>query len=70
MELRDIVAEIYNIERRHSLDQFRFYLRFFANKGVYDEETLKKYGDLYRYLGSKAGELERQLFLEDWIGEA
>jgi len=70
MELRDIVAEIYNIERRHSLDQFRFYLRFFANKGVYHEESLKKYGDLYRYLGSKLGELERQSFLEDWIGEA
>ena len=70
MELRDIVAEIYNIERRRSLDQFRFYLRFFANKGVYHEESLKKYGDLYRHLGSKAGGLEKQVFLEDWIGEA
>jgi hypothetical protein len=70
MELRDIVSEIYNIERRSLLHKFRFYLRFFANKGVDHAESLKKYGDLYRYLGSRVGELEKGLLLEDWIGES
>jgi hypothetical protein len=70
MELRDIVSETYNIERRSSLHKFRFYLRFFANKGVEHAESLKKYGDLYRYLGSRVGELEKGLLLEDWIGES
>ena len=70
IELRDIVAEIFNIERRSSLHKFRFYLRFFANKGVDHAESLKKYGDLYRYLGSRVGELEKGLLFEDWIGES
>lgn len=71
IELRDIVAEIFNIERRSSLHKFRFYLRFFANKGVEHSESLKKYnGDLYRHLGSRVGELEKGLLFEDWIGES
>ena len=70
MELRDIVSEIYNIERRISLHKFRFFLRFFANKGVDLAESLKKHGGLYRYLDPKVGELEKGLILEDWIGEA
>jgi hypothetical protein len=71
VELRDIVAEIFNIERRSSLHKFRFYLRFFANKGVEHSESLKKYnGDLYRHLSSRVGELEKGLLFEDWIGES
>jgi hypothetical protein len=70
MELWDTVAEIYNIERRISLHKFRFFLRFFANKGADLAESLKKYGGLYRYLDPKVGELEKELILEDWIGEA
>ena len=65
-------SKIINLERVHSLEKFRFVLRYFVSNYPEENITESKLLDipalLYREYGSFSGDIEHEIYFEDWIG--